>query len=337
MKNIDDVRFSHLRDWKKSQKLLTTYLPVLERAITEPVHPRYRVCVESGRTSCSGPNIQNLPRSGGIREAFEARPGRVLVAADYSVAELVCLAQVLYGLFGSNPLMDALKSGRDLHILTAANMSGLSYEDALHRYESGDAQMKNSRQLAKALSFGIPGGLGKTALPRYLKNFGIVVTEERAAFLRQQWLDSYPQVRLLFRHLSNKPKEFRLTHPDTGFKRGGLRFTSGANHYFQHLGAFAGKEACYLVQRACFDPNNPLYGARLIAFVHDELIISCAETRIDHCAIELERLMIEGFSRGCPDVPVQVESVAMRRWYKDAKRVVDRRGSLQVWRPSNLF
>lgn len=335
IKGLDDERFRTLYRWKKGQKLLTTYVPVLERGVREPLHPRYRVCVESGRTSCTGPNIQNLPRDGGIRDAFEARPGRVLVAADYSVAELVCLAQCLYTMYGDNALRRTLMSGDDLHLTTAAMMTGEDAAKLIQRFREGDPEAKRLRQFAKAFSFGIPGGLGRKSLRSYLANYGVELSEDEAAVAREKWLNAYPEVRLLFKDLSKKSRvssTFRIKHPVTGFARAGCSYTSGANFYFQHLGAFGGKEACYLVQRACFDPTNDLYGARLVAFVHDELIVSCAEDRIDQSASELERLMKLGFQKACPDVPVQVESLAMKRWYKNAKRV-EVGGKLQVWSP----
>ncbi len=336
IKNLDDERFRTLSQWKKSQKLLTTYVPLLERGTRQPLHPYYRVCVESGRTSASNPNIQNLPRDGGVRDAFEARTGRVFVAADYSVAELVCLAQCLYTMYGDNALRRTLMGGEDLHLTTAAMMTDTDLADLVQRYKNGDPQAKYLRQFAKAFSFGIPGGLGRAALRDYLGNYGINLTEGEAAVAREKWLEAYPEVRLVFKDLSKRSranKRFTITHPLTGFTRAGCTYTSGANFYFQHLGAYAGKRACYLTQRACWDSKNPLHGSRLVGFVHDELILSCPENKIDQSARELEKLMKKAFADSCPDVPVQVESLAMKRWYKDAKRV-EVNGRLKVWAPS---
>jgi DNA polymerase-1 len=57
-------------------KIADTYLPVLKRGTSVPINCRYNVLVNSGRTSCSEPNIQNLPsgkRVGGVRECFIPR------------------------------------------------------------------------------------------------------------------------------------------------------------------------------------------------------------------------------------------------------------------------
>jgi DNA polymerase-1 len=46
----------------KIGKLLQTYIPVLESGITRPINARYNGLVETGRTSCASPNMQNHPR-----------------------------------------------------------------------------------------------------------------------------------------------------------------------------------------------------------------------------------------------------------------------------------
>ena len=53
--------------------------------LTDPViRPKYRVFVRSGRTSCSNPNVQQLPRGSHIRETIIPSAGHLLFAIDYS-------------------------------------------------------------------------------------------------------------------------------------------------------------------------------------------------------------------------------------------------------------
>ena len=88
-------------------KLVTTELP---RMRAGRVHPRYRILVETGRTSSHGNkktdknpaypavNIQQIdPR---VRPAYVPSPGHVLCAIDYSFIELVSAAQKCIDLFG---------------------------------------------------------------------------------------------------------------------------------------------------------------------------------------------------------------------------------------------
>lgn len=337
LQDVDDEVLRDLAKYQNAAKLRSTYLPVVQRGLQEPIHARYGL-VESGRTSCSGPNLQNLPRNGGVRECFVPRKGNVFVSADYSVIELVCLSQVLVRMFGieNAHMAQAIAAGRDLHLVTASSILNLSYEETLARYKAGDADAKGARQLAKGLNFGIPGGLGAEKLRQLLRGYGFDITIERAKELKEMWLVRYPEMRLYFQriaHLCNlyPDGEARMTHILTGFQRGGLNYCSAANHTFQHLASYGAKMAVYGVQRACCDPQNPLYGSRLVAFVHDELVLDVPEALCDVAAKELRETMMALFVIATPDIPVNADAVAMRRWCKDAKPQHDAAGKLVPW------
>ena len=84
--------------------------------------------------------------------------------------------------------------------------------------------------------------------------------------------------------------------------------------------ADAAKNAGFLVSRACYvEPTSPLYGSRIVNFVHDELIIEAPEEKAHEAAMELARVMVAGASVLMPDVPPKVEPLLMRRWSKKAK------------------
>ena len=142
-----------------SYKELTKLRTFVDK-LTEPeIHPRYRVCVRTGRTSCSSPNIQQLPRGSHVREVIIPRPGHLLFAIDYSSLELRTLATVCYERYGFSSLGDVLKQGVDPHSHTAAMFAGMTLDDFLKLPNA-----KQLRQQAKAINFGIPGGLGAAAL-----------------------------------------------------------------------------------------------------------------------------------------------------------------------------
>jgi DNA polymerase-1 len=336
LQDVDDPVLKTYKEFLGAEKLRSTYLPVLERGCSVPIHPRYWL-VASGRTSASDPNIQNLPRNGLVRECFVPRPGWAYVAADYHVVELVCLAQVLVDMFGlANCCMaQALLRGEDLHLVTASKILDISYDETLARHRAGDKQTKDARQLAKGLNFGIPGGLGPAKLAKLLKNYGIDVTEAAARQLRSTWLALYPEMKLYFDKIgAYTQRSWRSVHPRTGFVRGGLDYCSGANHLFQHLAAFGAKNALYAVQRACyFDTDSPLHGCRLVAFVHDELVLEVPVDRVDPAARELCAVMTAEFQVAVPDLPIKAEAVAMSRWCKDAKSLKNQAGELEIYDP----
>jgi hypothetical protein len=103
------------------------------------------------------------------------------------------------------------------------------------------------------------------------------------------------------------------------------------------LGADAAKAAGYLIARACYyDKTSPLYGCRIVNFVHDEWILEVPDDEgwvlATAAANELSRLMVLGASPFVPDVPMGAEPQLMRRWSKQAKRLVDEKtGNLIPW------
>lgn len=73
------------------------------------IHPKYSTLVRTRRTSCSSPNIQQLPREGGFREMVTAAPGAVLLTVDFSAIELRTLAVVCEKTFGFSRLAEVFR------------------------------------------------------------------------------------------------------------------------------------------------------------------------------------------------------------------------------------
>jgi DNA polymerase I-like protein with 3'-5' exonuclease and polymerase domains len=174
-------------------------LQFLVKLTASAVHPRYSVLTRTGRTSATEPNIQQMPREPWFRELFVARPGHKLVIADYAAIELRTLAAILVDRFGRSVLAEVIKDGRDPHAYTAALMEGVSYEDFLV-WKKGTAEQqarfKASRQAAKAINFGVPGGLGAAKLAVYAKlNYGVVLSPEQAEVFRRRLItEIYPEI-----------------------------------------------------------------------------------------------------------------------------------------------
>ena len=113
-------RHPFLAAWIKATnlaKLLQFFNPFqgdVEKELPE-VHPHYNLLVRTGRTSCSGPNIQQIPRDSAFRQLFRARPGYHLLAVDYSFIELRTLAAVTTQRYGWSDMADVIKAGVDPH------------------------------------------------------------------------------------------------------------------------------------------------------------------------------------------------------------------------------
>lgn len=133
-----------------------------------PITLRPNVLLDTGRASY-GDVIQQLPRAGGIRECFIARPGKVLASVDYGGLELATHAQNCLFTVGFARLAEALNRGVKVHDALAATFLGITYEEfaAGLKGERGPkiAKLyKNVRQAVKPANFGFPGGMGEVKL-----------------------------------------------------------------------------------------------------------------------------------------------------------------------------
>jgi len=321
----------------KYRTLLKTFIPAIRVAKNTPVHPRFNVMVSSGRTSCSGPNVQNAPRETGetsIRECFIAREGRVFIACDYDTCEVRTLAQVLLDKVGWSSLAEAYRKNPDMdpHTEFAKNLVG--GENKFLALPA--ARQKEYRQYAKAAVFGVPGGLGAETFRQFATGYGLNLTISEAKTLKKQFMTQWPELRIYFKKNSMllDPVEDRalLEHNRSGRFRGDCNYTQLANTPFQGAAADGALASLFLVTKECFsEPNSPLYGSRPVLFIHDEIVISTPVDKVHEAAERLERLMVEGMERFTPDVPARASAVAMKRWSKNAKEVRDEQGRLIPW------
>ena len=323
-----------------AEKLLTTYIPVLKQGTQVPLNPSYDLLKESGRTSSYRPNIQNVPRMGGIREAYVPREGTVFVACDYSTLELCALSQACLDLFGWSEMANAINNGMDLHLAMAANLLGMSYEDAKTKRKEGDEKVKEARQLSKALNFGFPGGMGAASFVSFAKaGYNVDISEDRAVELKYQWIDTWPEMQEFFRHvaaLSQMGNDFTVEQLRSGRLRGGTNYCAGCNTFFQGLAADGAKHAIWEVMKECYvREESPLFGCRPVAFIHDELLVEVPESIEERTAAadRLAEVMVEAMKVYIPDVKIDAEPAAMRRWYKGAEEFRDEEGKLLCWEP----
>lgn len=322
------ARYGQLRN------LITGSIKDLRGGTVLPIQSRFEVLMETGRTSSSAMNIQNLRRAPGVRECFVPRPGFVIVAADFVGAELHTLAQVCRDLFGFSKLGDALNSGLDVHLWLGAQLAAIEYADAKELLEAGDQHIKDMRQLAKAANFGFPGGCSPRRFVAIAKAWGVDISLREAARLKSLWLQTWPELPLYFAYISKCEIGnglYWVAQVRVDRLRSGCTYTSACNSYFQGLCADGAKAALYAVTKAQFDPESPLFGTACLAFVHDEILIEVPEARAHACALELRRIMETEFNRFTPDVPTPAEAAAMRRWSKKAKPTFDKKGRLVPW------
>lgn len=157
------------------------------------IHPRYRTMVRSGRTSCSSPNIQQLPAGSPVREAITARKGCLYFIIDYNALELRTLAAVCYQQLGFSKLREVLIAGIDPHSYAAAMFAGISLDEFNQLSDK-----KQLRQRAKVFNFGLPAGFGAAALVDHAKfAYGVELTlADAERFVHQLTREVYPELGL---------------------------------------------------------------------------------------------------------------------------------------------
>jgi len=334
----EDHPLTHLVNFNRVEKMLSTYIDRLVDVAM--VHPEYDMA-DTGRTTCRNPNIQNQPRAMkgfpfGVRECFMARPGCLLISVDYDSQELRTLAQVLMSIVKHSALAERYQAdpGYDPHVDFAAQLMGIDYKEALQRKKSGDKQMKEMRQRSKASNFGFPGGMGPHKFQIYARGYGLNLSEAEAKELRQRWFRQWPEMEAYFQHVQAVTRNGTgdIEQLFSGRRRGQCGFSDGANCYFQGLASDVSRTALYEVTRRCYgDPASPLYGARPVAFIHDEILLEAPEAFAHEAAEEMTKVMIEAMEQWTPDVPAKASPAMMRHWSKEAEEVRNKDGRLIAW------
>lgn len=319
-------------------KLLTTYIPVLKQGIEVPINARFNVLVNSGRTSCSNPNLQNIPSGrivAGTRECYVARAGYKLASIDFDTFELRALAQVCLWLFGWSRMAEALQAGRELHDEFAADILEISYDEFIKRKKAGDSEAKLARDFAKVFNFGGPGGLGAASMVDYARGgYNIRITEKKAYEFLQRWKAKFPEMVLFFKYISKLVgiDTATITQPWSLRVRGNVGYCDGCNTLFQGLAADAAKEALTQVSRLCYTGDTALFGSRILVFIHDELLLEVPEEVLTEASDLAAKTMCTAAMKVITDIPITASPAAMDIWYKNAKEVrID--GKLIPWKP----
>jgi len=274
-------------DYKRTEKT-TFFIRKLEGS---RVHPRYDILKNTGRTGCSSPNIQQLPRDGDIRSMFKAREGNTLLITDYSAIELATLAQHVYTTQGSSIMRSKINDGADLHKYYASVLFGVT-EDKVEKWQ---------RQAAKAANFGFPGGLGIETFIEFAKGYDLTITTDDAQRMKDTWFEAFPEMKTYM-----QGEEGSVTTL-TGRIRADTTYCAEKNTPFQGLAADGAKIALYNLMDAGFE---------LVGFVHDEIITEVPENTVEEMRRLQEEIMVNSMSLVVPDVKISVESTISPRYCK---------------------
>jgi DNA polymerase I len=281
-----------------------------------------------------------------MRECFVPRPGFLFCSVDYDTFELRTWAQVCLWAVGQSRLAEVLNTGRDPHIELGASLARVSKEEG-YRLVKDEAWKKEYRQPAKAGNFGFPGGMGPKKFRITARKQKIDLTLQRAYELRDAWREEWPESVLYFRWISsqtrqvlpdNHDEEIRAKVPELEHfvskrKRGKVPYCAACNSYFQGLAADAATAAGFELAREMYcDNKSPLYGSRIVDFIHDEFLTEVPIAQAHEAAMRQAEVQCAVAQRYVPDVKITASPALMTRWYKEAKAVYEN-GRLVPWQP----
>jgi len=260
-------------------KLKSTYtdkLPLLVNKATGRVHTSYHQAVTAtGRLSSSDPNLQNIPirteEGRKIRQAFIARPGYKIVAADYSQIELRIMAH----LSEDAGLLEAFAEDRDIHAATAAEVFGVGL----------DKVSTEQRRSAKAINFGLIYGMSAWGLGKQLN-----IERNQAQTYIDRYFDRYPGVARYMEGIRAQAAEDgfvetvagrRLYLPEIKAQNQGRRQAAERTA----INAPMQGTAADIIKRAMIDVHAWLMEGEMDAWmvmqVHDELVFEVKDEQVD--------------------------------------------------------
>ena len=300
-----------LLEYRRVAKLRSTYVDGLLKAADseDRVHTSFKQTVTAtGRLSSVEPNLQNIPvrteLGRELRKFFVPKNSDyVLIDADYSQIELRLLAAIS----GDERMINAFKSGADIHTETAASVFGVSYDNVT----------SEMRKRAKAVNFGIMYGIGDYSLAQ-----DIGVTRKMAGEYIASYMSRFPAIESYL----SETKEFARKNGYVTTIFGRRRYIPELSSSKKPLQAFGERVAMNspiqgaasdIIKIAMINTQRELLkeniDARLILQVHDELIVEAAKDCAQRAAEILREQMENAVSLA---VPLTVEVGVGESWYE---------------------
>jgi DNA polymerase-1 len=259
----------------------------------------------TGRLSSREPNLQNIPiraeEGRRIREAFIAKPGCLLISADYSQIELVILAH----LSGDKNLMAAFEEGKDIHARTASLIFGVDEK----------AVSPEQRRIAKTINFGVIYGMSAFRLANELD----ISRTDSAAFI-DAYFRTYTGVQQFKEEIIARAEQTGYVSTILGRRRYIQAINSrnktekaaaermAVNTPIQGSAADIVKTAMLNVDKALTSTKSP---ARLLLQVHDELILECPKDAAKETAALVRKEMENAVKL---KIPLRVSVETGKRW-----------------------
>lgn len=314
-----------LLEYKKLDKLKSAFIDGLLEQLYDDgkAHPSFNIIgTDSGRLSCSSPNLQQLPKAdeedkyqirslfiGSIDEVTGKR--KKIIALDFANLEM----RVLAHFSEDKNLLEMFAKGVDTHGFTAKNMFNLDCEP-----EEVKKKYPHLRQAAKILNFLLMyGGSAPTLYEQlrgdhnhpvdlgdkeYLEQYKVRKGVDVAQIYIDKYFATYSGVAKFIRNQKRYAHKYGYVYTLLKRKRRLPDINSGdykTQAYCERLSvnsAVQGSAADLTMSaqnRVSADPWFNEHRAYMLLQVHDELVFECPEEYVEDCIKLVQKYMSHPF------------------------------------------
>jgi DNA polymerase-1 len=222
----------------------------------------------TGRFSSNEPNLQQIPKgsdkawSGHVKDCFVAKPGFVLLNADYSQLEL----RLGTAYANEEKLKAVFEEGRDI-------------------FNEMSLQLGMSRNDTKTLVYSMQYGAGEN---RIMTVFG--VSQQRAREIRQNYFQTYPRFKALADKIEYAAKSAGEVKLWTGRKR---HFKYPKSESFKAMNSVIQGGAADIMERTMIRLYEEVDGpdCLMLLQVHDAVVFEVREDRVEEYSERIKTIM----------------------------------------------
>lgn len=191
-----------------------------------------------------------------IRSCIVAAPNCILDVGDFATIEV----RVLFWLAGHAKGLKTLADGRDLYLEMASYIYGLNLAKLAQKFEAGDSDAKQKRQLGKqtVLGAGFGIGIGGEKFQATCKQYGIAIGLDLARSAIQAYRKLHAPIPGFWTGIE-KAARLAILHPGKAFRCGFLVWKKEGE--FLTVKLPMGRKLSYYKPR--IDRTQTLYGERL--------------------------------------------------------------------------
>lgn len=303
-----------LLEYRRLTKLETFIKSWEEIQVDDRIYPSFNITARTGRTTCSNPNIQQIPQDKNVRNLIEARPGWKIKEQDYSQIEL----RVASMFSGDANMQHAYQSGSDLHSKTTELLFG-------DTSSLSPQEQKRKRTEAKSMNFGFLYGMSAKTFVDYAKGYGLNITEEESEGFRNNFFKAYPTLLQWHEDCKNYARANGYTWSPIGRKRflpdinsSNFKLRGQAERQSINSGVqgFASDMCTSALADIVFSDEIDHDRCIVLGSVHDAILFEIRDDYVDEVSPIINRLMekpsiIEGIDI---PIPIVADSEVAQAW-----------------------